>query len=443
MTPQSPVDLIRRGAIRIGEGDTYDALVDAVGDARVVLIGESTHGTHEFYAERAAITRQLIDRKGFAAVAVEADWPDAYRVDRFVRGRGADRDAVGALGDFRRFPTWMWRNTVVRDFVDRLRRRNDAVPAPERAGFYGLDLYSLHASMQKVIEYLDVADPQSALTARARYACFDRFGEDPERYALAAGQGYSATCEREVVSQLVDMRRRAAELASRDGRLAEDDYFFAEQNARLVANAEEYYRTMIGGRIESWNIRDRHMADTIEALLGFLERDRPGAKLVVWAHNSHVGDARATQMGREGEWTVGQLAREGLGADAVLVGLTTYEGAVTAASEWNRPPEHKTVRPALAGSVEHLFHETGLERFVLPLRRDADVSELLSAERLERAIGVLYLPHSERRSHYFHARLSEQFDFILHIDRTTAVQPLDRGGKWHSDEVGDTFPTGL
>ena len=439
-----PVDLIRRRAHELtGAPHDYDALIDMLGAARVVLLGEATHGTHEFYRERAVITKRLIAEKGFSAVAVEADWPDAYRVNQYVRGAGRDRDAVEALGDFRRFPSWMWRNADVLDFIGWLRTHNELQPVERRAGFYGLDLYSLHASMRAVIAFLQKVDPPAAYRARARYACFDRFGDEMQSYAHAAGFGLEASCEREVVTQLVELRRRAVEYAQRDGRLAQDECFVAEQNARVVRDAEAYYRTMFGGRVESWNLRDRHMTDTLGDLITFLGQPNRQARLVVWAHNSHLGDARATEMGDHGELNVGQLARERFGADVLSVGFSTYSGTVTAATEWDGPAHRRHVRPALAASYEHLFHESRVGRFLLPLRTDLDSASALAGPRLERAIGVLYLPESERRSHYFHARLSEQFDYVLHIDETRAVEPLERTSAWEAGELAETFPSGL
>ncbi|MFI5177981.1 MAG: erythromycin esterase family protein [Vicinamibacterales bacterium] len=426
-----------------GDPLQYDALIDGIGDARVVLLGEATHGTHEFYRERAFITRRLISEKGFTGVAVEADWPDAYRINRYVRGTGADEEAVDALGDFGRFPTWMWRNADVLDFVGWLRAHNETQPAAARAGFYGLDLYSLRASMQAVLAYLDKVDPDAARRARDRYGCFDQFGDEMQEYGFAAAHGFHPTCEREVVSQLLDLHRRRADYASRDGRVAADDFFFAEQNARLVRNAEEYYRTMFAGRAESWNLRDGHMASTLRELLAYLDRTQPGARVVVWAHNSHLGDARATEMGEGGELNLGQLAREEHGRRVVLVGFTTYTGTVTAAKEWDGPAYRRHVRPALAGSYEKTFHDAGVPRFLLPLRTDAELANALMAPRLERAIGVLYVPQTERRSHYFHARLAEQFDFVIHIDETRALEPLERTAMWESGEAAETYPTGL
>jgi erythromycin esterase-like protein len=297
--------------------------------------------------------------------------------------------------------------------------------------------------MQAVLAYLDKVDPDSASRARRRYGCFDRFGEDLQDYGYAASFGLHPSCEREAVTQLVELHRQRAAYASRDGRVAADDFFYAEQNARLVRNAEAYYRTMFRGRAESWNLRDRHMVDTLQELLRFLNRTRPGARVVVWAHNSHLGDARATEMGEGGELNVGQLVREQYGASAVLVGFTTYTGTVTAASEWDGPAHRKHVRPALAGSYERLFHDVHIPRFMLPLRTDLDLASALASPRLERAIGVLYLPESERISHYFHARLPEQFDFVLHVDETRAVEPLERSAVWEAGEVAETFPSGL
>ena len=439
-----PIELIgRRAQVLTGAAGDYDSLLAAVGDAQVVLLGEATHGTHEFYRERALITQRLIVEKGFAAVAVEADWPDAYRVNRYVRGASLDADAVEALGDFRRFPAWMWRNADVLDFIGWLRSHNDAVPVDRRAGFYGLDLYSLHASMRAVIAFLQSIDPAAAQRARARYGCFDRFGDEIQDYAHAAGLGLEASCERDVVAQLIELRRQAAEYARRDGRLGADDLFVAEQNARVVRNAEAYYRTMVGGRVESWNLRDRHMTDTLEELVTHLSGAGRQARVVVWAHNSHLGDARATEMGNHGELNVGQLVRERFGARSLSVGFTTHTGTVTAATEWDGPAHRRHVRPSLAGSYERLLHETGVPRALLPLRTDLDLASALAGPHLERAIGVLYVPRSERRSHYFHARLAEQFDYVIHIDETRAVEPLERTAAWDVGETAETFPSGL
>jgi erythromycin esterase-like protein/predicted phosphoribosyltransferase len=423
-------------ALTGAEGD-YDALVARAYGVRHVLIGEASHGTHEFYRERAEVTKRLIAEGGCTAVAVEADWPDAYRVNRYVRGTGEDQTPEEALGGFRRFPVWMWRNTVVADFVGWLREFNDSLPggAP-KVGFYGLDLYSLHASMDAVVSFLEGVDAEAAARARDRYACFDQFGRDPQVYAYEAGMAGAETCEEQAVLQLLEMRERAAELARGDGESDVDENFFAEQNARLVVNAERYYRAMFRGGVESWNLRDRHMAETLEQLSAHLERISGAAKIAVWEHNSHLGDNRATELGQSGQLNVGQLMRERYGRAALLVGFTTHTGTVTAASEWGGPAERKNVRPALPGSWEELFHQRGVPAFML------DPSKL-HGRRLERAIGVIYQPQTERVSHYFHARLSKQFDAVIHIDETTGVEPLERTSEWEAGELPETFPTGI
>jgi len=423
-----------------GDGD-YDPILAMARDARVVLLGEASHGTHEFYAERARITRRLIDELGFEAIAVEGDWPDADRVNRWVRGDGDARTADEALGGFKRFPQWMWRNRDVVALLDWLRARNASLGSGARpAGFYGMDLYSLHASMEAVLEYLRRVDPPAALRARQRYGCFDQFGEDAQRYGYVAGLGISESCEREVIRQLVDLQRCAGDYASRAPAGGRDAYFSAEQNARLVRNAEEYYRAMFRGRASSWNLRDQHMAETLETLLDFLG---PESKVVMWAHNSHLGDARATEMGRGGELNVGQLVRERWGDAALNVGFSTYTGTVTAASDWDEPARRKRVRPGLAGSYEALLHAVGMPRFMLTPRTDRETFDALSDERLERAIGVIYRPETERQSHYFHANMAEQFDVVLHFDETRALEPLEPGETWHGGEPPETFPSAL
>lgn len=436
---------IAAGAQRIrGAPADYDGLLDMIGDAHYVLLGEATHGTHEFYEERARITQRLIAEKGFTAVAVEADWPDAYRVNRYVRGEGDDHDAASALAGFQRFPSWMWRNADVVNFVDWLRGYNDRQEPGARVGFYGLDLYSLFTSMSEVLRYLDDVDPDAAGEARQRYGCFDHYGDDSQQYAYAAGIGHSESCQHEVIAQLHELQQRAADYMRQDGIAASDAFFYAQQNARLVKNAEEYYRTMFRGRISSWNLRDKHMSETLDALSVHLGETRGAApRVVVWEHNSHVGDARATEIGRQGEWNVGELSRKRYGDDAFLVGFSTYDGWVTAASDWDGPAERKQVRPALPGSYEDVFHQTGIGNFVLPMRGDGAVREALSEQRLERAIGVLYLPRTERQSHYFMADLPQQFDAMIHFDSTDAVQPLEPTSHWDTGEAPETYPVGL
>ncbi len=427
-----------------GSTRDYDSLLELVGEARFVLLGEATHGTHEFYRERAQITKRLIREKGFNAVAAEADWPDAYRVNRFVQGTGYDTDSVDALSGFKRFPQWMWRNADVLDFVGWLRAHNDSQPASERkTGFYGLDLYSLHASIDGVLSYLGKVDPASAKRARIRYACFDQFGNDTQTYGLATALTMAPTCEDAVVTELVELRLREAEYLQRDGRVAADELFCAEQNALVVKNAEEYYRTMFRSEVSSWNLRDHHMMETLMGLAGHLEPFQKPAKVVVWAHNSHLGDARATDMSKRGEFNLGQMVRERLGNQAVLIGFTTYTGTVTAASDWDAPAERKNVSTAMPDSYEDLFHQAGHSRFWLDFTTNEEVVFNLRASRLERAIGVIYRPETELASHYFGARLAEQFDAVLHFDTTRAVEPLERTTEWQLGEVEETFPTGL
>ena len=445
MTVGSPPAFNLRHAVHAltGAAGDYDALLDSIGNARVVLLGEASHGTHEFYRERARITRRLIEEKGFVAVAVEADWPDAYRVNRWVRGVGNDRTPLDALADFQRFPRWMWRNTEVLAFIEWLRRHNDTSSPQQAVGFYGLDLYSLFSSIEAVIGFLEQVDPEAAKRARYRYGCFEDFGEDSQAYGYAAEFGLSQSCEDQVLQQLLELQRQAADLSANDGKIPEDEFFYAEQNARLVKNAEEYYRTMFRGRVSSWNLRDRHMAETLEALLTHFGKHGTQGKIVVWEHNSHIGDARATSMGDAGEWNVGQLARERFGEEAFLVGFSTYSGTVTAASDWSAAAERKRVRPGMTGSWEALFHSLGVSEFMIPLRDRSRGTEVLRQVRLERAIGVIYRPDTERVSHYFEARLADQFDALIHFDLTRAVEPLDRTAGWESGEPPETFPSGL
>lgn len=442
------IDLVKDAAYPLTRSARdYDPLLKFIGDARFVLLGEASHGTHEFYRERAQITKRLIREKGFNAVAVEADWPDAWRVNRYVQSQSGDADAAEALSGFKRFPAWMWRNADVLDFVGWLRAYNESLKqGAQTTGFYGLDLYSLHASIEAVLNYLDKVDAAGAARARHRYACFENFGQDPQAYGFAAGMGLSRTCESEVVAQLVELQKRAAEYARRDGRIAEDDFFYAQQNARLIKSAELYYRTMFRGHISSWNLRDDHMANTLDALVEHFALRDGETKAVVWAHNSHLGDARATEMGEHGERNVGQLLRQRYGRECVLIGFSTYTGTVTAASNWDGPAERKKVIPAMPGSYEAMFHETGIPAFLLTLPRGSQVADGLREPLLERAIGVVYRPQTEFASHYFRAQLSDQFDAIIHFDETRAVEPLEPipepAGEM-TGEPAETFPSGV
>jgi erythromycin esterase-like protein len=423
-----------------GSPPDYDALIERIGGVRIVLIGEASHGTYEFYRERAEITRRLIVEKGFNAVAIEGDWPDAARVNRWVARQGRDRSANEALSGFKRFPAWMWRNEVVIDFVTWLRAHNDSASADQpKVGFYGLDLYSLFSSMEAVLKYLEKADPDAARRARYLYSCFDHFHEDSQAYGYAASYGLSKACEDEVVKLLADMRSRSVEY---ERKIGPDAIFDAEQNARLVKNAEEYYRTMFRGRVSSWNLRDEHMFETLQELTAHLAGRGESAKIVVWAHNSHLGDARATEMGEAGELNLGQLVREHYPDDCANIGFSTYTGTVTAASDWDGAAETKRVRPGLAGSYEAMFHELGIPRFLLTLDKRRALPAELRARHLQRAIGVIYKPETERQSHYFGARLADQFDYMIHLDETRGIKPLEVYSE-HPEEAPETFPTGI
>jgi len=442
---QIPSEAIRSITVPLtGAPKDYDTLLDRIGDAHFVLLGEASHGTHEFYHERCNITKRLVQEQGFNAVAVEADWPDAYRVNQYVRGLGSSQAGLESLSGFQRFPSWMWRNRDVLDFICWLRAHNDSIfQDTARIGVYGLDLYSLYNSIAAVIQYLDKVDPEAAKRARYRYSCFETFGEDTQAYGYAARFDVSKSCEDEVVNQLTDLQRAAADYIQRDGRVASDAFFYAEQNARLVKNSEEYYRSMFGSHVDSWNLRDRHMSETLNGLNAYLGSHQGVAKIVVWEHNSHIGDARATELGDQGELNVGQLVRETYGSDSFLIGFSTYAGSVTAASEWGGPAERKRVRPALAGSYEALFHALEVPAFLF-LCEDADGIEPLAEPHLERAIGVIYRPESERISHYFSARLPQQFDALIHCDRTHALEPLEQTPMWQAGEGEmETFPSGV
>lgn len=411
----------------------FGAMFDRFADARIVLLGEASHGTSEFYSARAAITRRLIEEHGFTIVAVEADWPDAASIDRHVRHKPARADAEPA---FQRFPTWMWRNTDVDAFVGWLRDHNQGLAADARTGFYGLDLYNLNGSVRAVIDYLDRVDPEAAAVARERYACLTPFRNDPARYGrMALTKGY-APCEQAVVEMLTDLFAR-----SRDyGSVEDDDFLDAAQNARLIADAEAYYRAMYYGAAESWNLRDQHMFETLDLMLAAKGED---SKAVVWAHNSHIGDARYTDMGQQrGELNLGQLCRENYSDEACLIGFGTHTGTVAAATDWDGPMEVKRVNPSRPDSYERVAHESGVERFLLDLRegRHEDARAALTEPRLERFIGVIYRPDTERWSHYSEAILPHQLDAYVWFDETRAVTPLPGAQRVGAE---DTYPFGL
>jgi len=409
-----------------------EPLLRRIGNARVVLLGEATHGTSEFYRMRERISRELIEHRGFSFIAIEGDWPDAARVDHYVRH--AER-APSEWTAFARFPTWMWRNEEVRDFVDWLRGRNATVDPAKRVAFHGLDLYSLYNSIRSVLNYLDDVDPRAARVARERYGCLTPWQSDPATYGHAALTGAYETCEREVVTMLLDLMEKRQAYAEHDG----ERFLDAVQNARLVANAERYYRIMYYGSRASWNLRDGHMFETLKTLLAF---HGPESKAIVWAHNSHVGDSAATEMSSRGEYNIGHLCRKEFGDAAYSIGFGTNSGFVAAASDWDGPIEVKAVRPALSGSYERLCHEAGHPQFLLPLRApmSADVVRGLLKPRFERAIGVIYRPKTELESHYFQAILPRQFDEYIWFDETKAITPLSTE---KLEGLPDTYPFGL
>jgi erythromycin esterase-like protein len=435
-TSPSPelVDALRRYAEPLPDPDALDfaAHFDRFGDARVVLLGEATHGTSEFYRARAAITRRLIEQHGFNIVAVEGDWPDAARIDDYVRHQ-APRPRRGEV--FARFPTWMWRNVEVMRFADWMRGHNAALSEEQRASFHGLDVYSMAESMHAVLAYLDKADPDAAINARQRYGCLTPWQDDPAEYGRAVLYGAGGSCEDEAVAQLRELLRRRLDFMSEGG----EAWFDAVQNARIVRAAERYYRAMYRSSTESWNLRDRHMFDTLQALLAH-RGDR--GKAVVWAHNSHVGNAAATAMGWQGEFNIGELCRTAYGDDAVAIGFGTDSGTVAAASDWGGEMEIKTVRPSRPDSYEHGFHRVGQMRSLTDWRapQRQELRKLLSEPLLERAIGVIYRPETERSSHYFEAVLAEQFDAWVWFEQTRAVTPL---GRERPHGAPETWPFGL
>ncbi|MAL80828.1 MAG: erythromycin esterase [Sneathiella sp.] len=453
---QSDYSLIRaieKHAIPMdGELLDYDEIIQASKGKQFILIGEASHGTKEFYRARAEITERLIAESAFDAVAVEADWPDAYRVNRYVSLLGEDRNADQALADFERFPTWMWRNQEVERFIHWLyeynfefRLANGTNDGPDwPVGFYGLDLYSLNTSIHAVIGYLTKIDPAAARRARKRYGCLYHFMNNPPAYGYAIDAGFADSCEDEILLQLKELQEKAFEYLRRDGFIAEDEYFCAQQNAKLVRNAEGYYRALYRGHPNTWNLRDKHMSETLKELATHLTK-RLGrkARIVVWAHNSHVGNASATEMFRRGEFNMGQIIKSIYGAEALLVGFSTSRGTVTAASNWDAPIEVKQIREPVAGSLEEIFHRVNLKSFMLDLRETNEAVDGLMEDRLQRAIGVIYRADTERQSHYFYTRLPEQFDFIIHYDNTRAVKPLKTDMRQHKGEMDETFPSGL
>lgn len=403
-----------------GDNKNYYPLLDQIGDAHFVLLGEATHGTSEFYQARAQITSLLIKEKGFNAVAVEADFPEAYQINKFLRGMGDVQSASYALNGFKRFPVWMWNNREMLSFIESVKIINSTRAPEQHVGFYGLDLYSMYTSIEAVISYLDRVDPEAAEQARKRYSCFYQYGKDDDAYGQAMSY-VKENCQQEVVSQLIEMQNKWNQYQSIEGLSEKEELFFAEQNAKLAKNAEQYYREMFNKRVKTWNLRDLFMADMVDSVYQHVSKMAGSAKVVVWAHNSHTGNALATEFSETGELSLGQLVLFRHWGDSYLVGFTTYSGIVAAASQWGGPVESMIVKPALENSYESIFHNTDIKAFMLDLNNISGSLEIFKRNHLERAIGAVYAPETERATHYFNARLADQFNAVIHFDNTNAV----------------------
>lgn len=428
-----------------GANTDFDDIINHVADAAIVLLGEATHGTHEFYQARAAITKRLIQEKGFNTIAIEGDWPETARINRYILHESDDRSAIEALEGFKHFPAWMWRNEDFVKFINWLHEYNQKIKNNNsRVNIYGLDLYSLHRSIEVVINELQKINPPAAQEAKRRYQCFDTY-LDPQEYGYAASLFPEKSCREEVITQLLDLKKRTLDFFKNHHDPVQER-FYVEQNALVIKNAETYYRSLFeGSSAKSWNIRDTHMMETVMSLINFNKETDRSHKIVVWAHNSHIGDARATQMSSYDEINIGQLIKETFGAQAVSIGFTTFTGNVSAASAWGAPVERKYVRTALPESIEALFHSFNLNAFSLIPSEHHEVYDFLNRDDfLERAIGVIYSPLTERQSHYFFAQIAQQFDVIIHYDTTQAVVPLEKSTAWEKGEdVPETFPFGV
>lgn len=424
----------------------YDELSEQFKTANIVLLGEATHGTDEFYRIRAQITKELITNYGFNAIAIEGDWPDVYQLNRYIQGFYPRNTSIHALSHFKRFPLWMWRNKPILELIRWLRSYNDWLNSSDnKIGLYGLDLYSLHTSIEEIVKFLDKYDPKAAAKARERYKCLDTAIHDPEIYGYLSNLDLTASCAKAVTEQLIDLNQQTISFIQEHKEVEEDEYFHVIQNAHLVKNAEAYYRNMFREEVSTWNLRDKHMFDTLQNIQNHLTKKHDKqAKIIVWAHNSHIGNAKATEMGKKGEFNIGQLAKESYGNGSVSVGFTTYSGTVTAATKWGDKGKMQYINPALPGSYENLFHSTKLNNFILPLNQSEKIySALCELYLLERAIGVIYRPETERISHYFNAILPQQFDIVCHVDTTTAIESLLDQDIVEEEELPDTFPTGL
>jgi erythromycin esterase-like protein len=428
--PSDSVEIIRAAAWPLIAGRTYERILTWLGDATVVLLGAATQGTHDFEAARAALTRRLIEDRNFSAVAVDGDWQDAREINRYVQGLGG-RDPAALLRGFTRFPSWMWRNTAMAEFAAWLHEHNMSRPDRDRVGFYGLDLLSLRASMRGVVEYLATADPVAGRAARSSFAAFEQAGEDAGAYAWAP-DATSQASRRAIIRQLLSLRERRADWLRHDGPISADEAFYLRQEEWLTEDAEGHYDALISSRLEGWNGHARHLDRTLHALAAELQRHGRPPKIVVWANNAQAGDARAADGAVRGEVSLGQLARLRYGAAVRSIGLTTYSGTVVAASDWGGAVQVRSLQPALEASYEELFHRVGMRRFFLPLLSGAEVRDVLAERRLERSIGMVYQPEQERWSHYVGSNLTERYDAVIHVDSTSALEPLERVAEWET-----------
>ncbi len=445
MKNKSGIDFKNYFHVINNQKNDFDPVINYVGDAGMVLMGEATHGTQEFYKARADIAKRLITEKGFKTIAIEGDFPDTYRINRYINFQGDDSSAIESLGDFKRFPAWMWRNEEVVSFIQWLYNYNKSQQKKDRVSIYGMDLYSLHRSISVVINTLSKIDPKAAEQAKEWYACFEQY-KDPQEYGCIASIYKDKSCQDNVIKALQELKEKDVDSFTYDDLDPLEEKFYVEQNALVVKDAEYYYRSLFGGTEPSWNIRDSHMMQMIKDIQAYNRAAGKDDKMIVWAHNSHVGDARFTQMGRYGELNVGQLVKESYGADAVAIGFTTYSGTVSAASAWGGEVERKTVRPALDESIESFFHSASIPAFIAVLPEHPALYDLFAKDDyLQRAIGVIYLPHTERQSHYFYALVAKQFDIVIHYDLTHAVTPLEKSTQWHvgEEDAPETFPFGV
>ncbi|MCD6045244.1 MAG: Protein-L-isoaspartate O-methyltransferase [Gammaproteobacteria bacterium] len=423
----------------------YPVLADLIGDARIVLLGEASHGTLEFYQTRMALSQYLIQKKGFQAIAIEGNWTSVYPIHRYCQGQGRAEDAIKTLMHFKRFPAWMWCNRAMLPFIQQLRHYNEHCTHPsDKVSFYGLDLYCLHESAQAVIDYLQQYNPIAAKKATERYACFDHAHTDPELYSYLTEKCLRKSCLHEVTLQLLETYRILYQNLNLEMDLSEKEkQFYITQNARVVKNAEQYYRAMFEPYHVTWNIRDQHMADTLHNILSHVETltNKP-AKIIIWAHNSHVGDARATEMTERKEINLGQLVKERFNMNSFSLGFSTAIGTVTAARGWNGRTEYKSINPPIQGSYEWFFHQLKEKNFLLNLRKEDALTHLLQSPQLQRAIGVVYRPETERLSHYYFSHLPYQFDALIHFDKTHALKPLNHQIQYPTEELPETYPEG-